>query len=98
MVHLLSLNVEYFLIPDNGSLFNPWQYQRRKKMKKTQRTQRMNNNTRETVLHLAFELSNTKWKIAFSDESRKRHATIDDRNLKQLPGRDLQGQENETSQ
>ena len=53
-------------------------------MKKTQETLRREDSTKEAVLHLAFELSNTKWKLAFSDCSKRRLVTINARNLEQL--------------
>ncbi len=36
-------------------------------MIKTQETLRKKDSTKVAVLHLAFELSDTKWKLAFSD-------------------------------
>jgi hypothetical protein len=36
-------------------------------MKKTQETPVKESSRKEEVLHLAFELSNSKWKLAFSD-------------------------------
>ncbi|MGB7062866.1 MAG: IS110 family transposase [Candidatus Zixiibacteriota bacterium] len=53
-------------------------------MKKTQETLRREDSTKEAVLHLAFELSNTKWKLAFSDCSKRRLVTIRARNLEEL--------------
>ena len=53
-------------------------------MKKTQETLRREDSTKEAVLHLAFELSNTKWKLAFSDCSKRRLVSINARNLQQL--------------
>jgi transposase len=53
-------------------------------MKKTQETLRREDSTKEAVLHLAFELSNRKWKLAFSDCSKRRLVTINARNLQQL--------------
>jgi hypothetical protein len=38
-------------------------------MKKTQETPRKKDNTKKAVLHLAFELSNSGWKLAFSDNN-----------------------------
>ena len=58
--------------------------QRRIKMKKTKETLQRKNNTKEEVLHLAFELSNTKWKLASSDGKKMRIKEIDARNLEQL--------------
>ena len=37
-----------------------------------------------TILYLAIELSNTKWKLAFSNGSKNRFATIDARDLKRF--------------
>ena len=53
-------------------------------MKKTQRTLRREDTTKKEVLHLAFELSQNKWKLGFSDGNRMRFKTIVARNLKQL--------------
>jgi len=53
-------------------------------MKKTQETLRREDSTKQAVLHLAFELSDTKWKLAFSDCSKRRLVTINARNLQQL--------------
>jgi transposase len=53
-------------------------------MKKTQETPRKKDTTKEAVLHVAFELSNTKWKLAFSDCSKTRLVTIRARNVGQL--------------
>ena len=36
-------------------------------MKKTQETLRNDVSTKTAVLHVAFELSNSKWKLGFSD-------------------------------
>jgi len=36
-------------------------------MKKTQETLRKNVSKKAAVLHVAFELSNSKWKLGFSD-------------------------------
>ena len=53
-------------------------------MKTTKETLQRKNNTKEEILHLAFELSNTKWKLASSDGKKVRSKTIDARNLEQL--------------
>jgi transposase len=50
-------------------------------MKKTQETPKRNGSTREAILHLAFELSHTTWKLAFSDGEKVRTVTIAARNL-----------------
>ena len=41
-------------------------------MKKTKETTTKEDSTKKAVLHLAFELSDTKWKLAFSDCSKRR--------------------------
>jgi transposase len=61
-------------------LFN----QRRRTMKKTQETLRIKDIIKEAVLYIAFELSNSKWKLAFSDGSKIRYKTITAANLAQL--------------
>ncbi len=53
-------------------------------MKKTQETLRIEDTIKEAVLYIAFELSNNKWKLAFSDGSKIRHKTITAGNLAQL--------------
>ncbi len=53
-------------------------------MKKAKETLREKDNTKEEVLHVALELSNTKWKLALSDGNKMRFKTIDARNLEQL--------------
>jgi transposase len=53
-------------------------------MKKDQETLQRENNTKEPILYMAFELSNTKWKLASSNGSKKRMKTIDARDLEQL--------------
>ncbi len=53
-------------------------------MKKTKETLREKDNTKEEVLHVALELSNTKWKLALSDGNKMRFKTIGARNLEQL--------------
>ena len=53
-------------------------------MKKTQETLRKDVSTKTAVLHVAFELSNSKWKLGFSDGNKMRFKTIDARNLEQL--------------
>ena len=50
-------------------------------MEKTEGTLRKNGSTRQGVLHLAFELSNTKWKLGFSDGIKMRYVTVDARNV-----------------
>lgn len=45
-------------------------------MKMTQKTPVTKDNTKEAVLYTAFELSNTKWKLAFSDGNKIRIVTI----------------------
>ncbi len=53
-------------------------------MKKTQETLRQKDITKEAVLYIAFELSNNKWKLAFSDGSKIRHKAITAGDLAQL--------------
>ena len=53
-------------------------------MKKTQETLKKDVNTKVAVLHVAFELSNSKWKLGFSDGNKMRFKSIDARNLEQL--------------
>jgi len=53
-------------------------------MKKTQETLRVKDSIKEAVLYIAFELSNSKWKLAFSDGNKVRYKTISARNLAQL--------------
>ena len=53
-------------------------------MKKTQETLRREDSAKQAVLHMAFELSDTKWKLAFSECSKRRLVTIRARNLEQL--------------
>jgi hypothetical protein len=45
-------------------------------MKKTKGTPRKNDIQKESVLHLAFELSQNKWKLGFSDGNKMRFKTI----------------------
>ncbi|MCJ7685841.1 MAG: IS110 family transposase [Desulfobacteraceae bacterium] len=53
-------------------------------MKKTQETLKKNVSTKAAVLHVAFELSNSKWKLGFSDGNKMRFKSVDARNLEQL--------------
>ena len=53
-------------------------------MKKTQETPVKESSRKEEVLHLAFELSKSKWKLAFSDTKKVRSKGIEARNLEQL--------------
>lgn len=53
-------------------------------MKNTARSPQRNINKNKAVLYLAFEFSNTKWKLAFSDRKKVGIVTIDSRNLMQL--------------
>lgn len=39
-------------------------------MKKTQETLQLKDTQKEAVLYIAFELSNSKWKLAFSDDQK----------------------------
>jgi hypothetical protein len=56
---------------------------RRQKMTNAQMIQEPIN-TNYTRLYIAFELSNTKWKLAFSDGVRRRFKTVAARDLEQL--------------
>ena len=53
-------------------------------MKKTQETLRIKDSIKEAILYIAFELSSSKWKLAFSDGSKIRYKTITAGNLAQL--------------
>ena len=53
-------------------------------MKKSQETLRIRDSIKEAILYIAFELSNSKWKLAFSDGSKVRYKTITAGNLTQL--------------
>jgi hypothetical protein len=53
-------------------------------MKKTQETLRVKDSIKEVILHIAFELSNSKWKLAFSDGIKIRYKSITAGNLAQL--------------
>jgi hypothetical protein len=53
-------------------------------MKKTKGTPRKKGSIIERVLHLAFELSQNKWKLAFSDGIKMRFKSIVARDLAQL--------------
>jgi transposase len=53
-------------------------------MKKTKGTPRKKVSIIMRVLHLAFELSHSKWKLAFSNGEKIRTITIDARNLEQV--------------
>ena len=53
-------------------------------MKKTQETLRIEDTIKEAVLYIAFELSSSQWKLAFSDGSKIRYKTITAGNLAQL--------------
>ena len=53
-------------------------------MRKTQETLRNEDSIKEAILCIAFELSNSKWKLAFSDGSKIRYKTITAGNLAQL--------------
>jgi transposase len=55
-------------------------------MTETKGTLREDGSTREAVLHLAFELSNTKWKLGFSDGRKMRYVTVDARDVGQVQG------------
>jgi transposase len=53
-------------------------------MKKTKGTPRKKVSIIEKILHLAFELSQNKWKLGFSDGNKMRFRSIAARNLEQL--------------
>ena len=53
-------------------------------MNQIQATQSREDSTEKAVLYIAFELSNRRWKLAFSDGSRIRQVWIDPGNWKQL--------------
>jgi transposase len=53
-------------------------------MKKTKRTLGTDDNRKVFVLHVSFELSQTKWKLGFSNGDKMRFRSIIARNLKQL--------------
>jgi transposase len=53
-------------------------------MRQTQETLRQENTTSDSILYIAFELSNTTWKLAFGDGSKVRYATVDARKLVEL--------------
>jgi len=53
-------------------------------MKKTQETLRLKDTINAAMLYIAFELSSSKWKLAFSDGSKIRYKTITAGNLAQL--------------
>ena len=53
-------------------------------MRKIQETLQAQSTTSQDILYIAFELSNSTWRMAFSDGNRKRHVTIRARDLKQL--------------
>jgi transposase len=53
-------------------------------MKKTQGTLKTDDNKKDAVLHLAFELSQDKWKLGFSDGNKMRFKSMAARNLDQL--------------
>jgi hypothetical protein len=58
-------------------------------MKKTQETLRAKNNTKEHVLHLAFESCQTKWKLVFGNTGETQIVTIDARKEKGKKGSSL---------
>ncbi len=53
-------------------------------MKKSQETLRLKDTIIGAIMYIAFELSNSKWKLAFSDGSKVRYKTITSGNLAQL--------------
>jgi transposase len=53
-------------------------------MKKSQETLRLKDTIKAAIMYIAFELSNSKWKLAFSDGSKIRYKAIPAGNLAQL--------------
>ena len=53
-------------------------------MRRTQETLKKKDTTKDTVLYIAFELSDKKWKLAFSNGSKVRHISTDARDLNEL--------------
>ena len=53
-------------------------------MKNNQETLRKEDNTKETTLYMAFELSQNKWKLGFCDGNKMRFTSMAARNLEQL--------------
>jgi len=53
-------------------------------MRQTQETLRQENTTSDSVLYIAFELSNSSWKLAFSNGNKARYASVTARMLEQL--------------
>ena len=53
-------------------------------MKKTQETLKREDITKDTVMYTAFELSDKKWKLAFSNGSKVRQISTDARDLNEL--------------
>jgi len=53
-------------------------------MRKIQETLRIQRTTDQDIVYIAFELSNSTWRLAFSDGNKKRHVTIKARGLEQL--------------
>jgi len=53
-------------------------------MKKTQETLKREDTTKEAIMYTAFELSDKKWKLAFSNGSKVRQISTDARDLNEL--------------
>jgi len=53
-------------------------------MRTIQETLQTKSTTDQDIMYIAFELSNSTWRMAFSDSNKKRHVTIKARDLKQL--------------
>ena len=53
-------------------------------MRKIQETLQPQSSTNQDIMYIAFELSNSTWRMAFSDGNKKRHVNIKARDLKQL--------------
>ena len=45
-------------------------------MRKIQETLQAQSATTQDIMYIAFELSNSTWRLAFSDGNKKRHVTI----------------------
>jgi transposase len=53
-------------------------------MRQTQETLRQENTTSDSILYIAFELSNSTWKLAIGDGTKTRYVTVSARELEQL--------------
>ena len=57
-------------------------------MKKTQETLRIKDSIKVAILYIAFELRNSKWKLAFNDGSKIRYKTVIGGQFSSIAGRD----------